>query len=218
MVALRLSPFSFEDGMEQEKVNRIFHVGTIFGRNQAYGSMAKLCSAANAQSIKTIRDDKMYLEVEGNWALFCKKRLGVSRQIADKMIHLLEEFGPSYFALAEIIRITPDQFRLIAPAVAENAVRHGDEVITIEPENAPRLAAAAEDLRRAAGTATPAPPPNRDSLDLSLKKTERSLRDAVKNLEKLNAMELPAYGRSRIRHLVGFGVDRLKKIDLLPRT
>jgi hypothetical protein len=196
--------------MEKEQVNRVFELGAVFGRNQAYGSMAKLCSAANAQSLKKMRDEKIFLEVESNWALFCKRRLGISRQLADKIVHLFEEFGPDYFALAEIIRITPDHYRLIAPAVDGNAIHHDGEAITIEPENAPRLAAAAEDLRRAVETR----PGQRNppALDQSLATTERSLRGALSSLQRLNAMELPADGRKRVRGMIGSSLEALKRM------
>ncbi|HEY1340011.1 MAG TPA: hypothetical protein VGF59_21005 [Bryobacteraceae bacterium] len=197
--------------MDNEKTKRVFELGTMFGRNQAFGSIAKVCSAANAQTLKDIRDQKLYLDLDMNWEEFCKRHLGITRPVADKIIHLLEEFGPGYFALAQLIRITPDHYRLIAPSISGNALQYGGDVITIEPENAPALAAAADDLRRAAEES--GPPPEPDTFEQSLKKAERALRDATLRLQRLSAMNLEAGDRARLQSLVGSGVAKLNRIE-----
>jgi hypothetical protein len=80
-------------------------------------------------------------------AQFCAQYAGVSRSLADELIRNLEEFGPAYFHLAGVTKITPEAFRLIAPAVSAEGVQCGDERVPFTPENAARIAAAVEELR-----------------------------------------------------------------------
>jgi hypothetical protein len=67
---------------------------------------------------------------------------------ANRIIRNLEEFGPSYFELAQLTRITPEQFRAIAPAVRDQKIHAHGEAIALIPENAEKIAAAVADLRR----------------------------------------------------------------------
>jgi hypothetical protein len=82
-----------------------------------------------------------------NWEEFCRQRAGISKSLADQMVRQLDEFGPAYFHLAAITRITPENFRLIAPSVTEQGVQHGSELVVFSAENATRLASAIEELR-----------------------------------------------------------------------
>jgi hypothetical protein len=69
--------------------------------------------------------------------------------------------------LAQFTRISPEAYRIIAPAVTGNAIRWNGEAIELVAENAKRITAAVAELRKAAKEeAAPAPAAStRDRLD-----------------------------------------------------
>jgi hypothetical protein len=84
------------------------------------------------------------------WDQFCEERLGVTSVTANKIVRQLEEFGPEFFTLAQLTRVTPEEYRRLRVAFSGHALLHAGEEIPIEAENGPRLAAAIEELRRSA--------------------------------------------------------------------
>jgi hypothetical protein len=124
-----------------------FDLGTWLGRRQAFGAIAGRCSAAEAECLRRIRHDKLYKGRAEHWSDFCTRHLNMTKQNADRIIRLLEEFGPAYFQLSQITRISPETYRQIASAVSEEGLRvHGD-IIALEPSNSEKLAAAVAQLR-----------------------------------------------------------------------
>jgi hypothetical protein len=103
-----------------------------------------------------MRLEKTYLTLERSWERFCRQHLGVSRAWADRIIGYLEEFGPTYFMLAQATDITPGEYRRIQGSVHGQALLHAGEEIPIEAENAGRLAVAIGELRRAEKAASDA--------------------------------------------------------------
>ena len=87
------------------------------------------------------------------WDEFCPKFLGLSKAQANRLIRYLEELGPDYFELAQLKRVTPEQFRAIAPAVREKNIHVNGEAIALVPENSDRIAAAVAELRQAKSSA-----------------------------------------------------------------
>jgi hypothetical protein len=75
--------------------------------------------------------------------------LNLSRAEADRIIRLLDEFGPSYFELSQSIRISAQTLRAIAPAVSEGVLHHEGEAIPINGDNSRRVAAAVAEIRSA---------------------------------------------------------------------
>jgi len=73
------------------------------------------------------------------WGDFCRQHLGLSRSHADQLIRPLDQFGAAYFHLAEIMRISPDSFRRIAPAVHDDCIEIAGELVPITPENALKI-------------------------------------------------------------------------------
>ena len=143
-----------------DEVAQAVQLGQILGRRQAYVELAGRCSALEAVSIKRLRDAKLYLKLASNWVEFCPKFLGMSKASADRVIRWLDEFGPDYFTLAQLTRVSPDEYRQrIAPAMAEGAIHRGGETIKLIPENTEKVAAAVDQLRQA-----PAPP-DRGTMD-----------------------------------------------------
>ena len=119
-------------------------LGNWLGRGQAFSLIANKCSAAQAQCVKTIREQGAY------------KSLGVSRPHADQLIRRLDQFGAAYFHLAEIMRISPDSFRRITPAIQEDSIEIAGKLVPFSPENALKIKQAV--LALAAGQ--PARPPH----------------------------------------------------------
>ena len=68
--------------------------------------IAGRCSAAQAEGLRRLRDDKQYKRCTEKWDDFCPKYLDISRSEADRTIKLLEEFGPAYFELSHLTRIS----------------------------------------------------------------------------------------------------------------
>ena len=132
-----------------------FDLGEMLGRRQAFGTIAGRCSAADAECLRRIRDQKLYLHRAPTWEEFCPQHLGLSRTHANRIIHLLEEFGPSYFELAQLTRITPEQFRAIAPSVRDQSIHANGGAIALIPENSEKVAAAVAELRREAASTAP---------------------------------------------------------------
>src|SRR5947208_10829640 len=82
--------------MKIPEVNDALGLGTILGRKQVLGLLAGKCSAADVQCLREMRNGKQYRSLGMTWDQFCRKHLGISRGWAEKMIGLLEKFGPQY--------------------------------------------------------------------------------------------------------------------------
>jgi hypothetical protein len=50
----------------------------------------------------------LYLGRAADWAEFCVQDLHMSKDSANRMIRNLEEFGSTYFILAQITQVSPD--------------------------------------------------------------------------------------------------------------
>ncbi len=135
------------------EVAEALNVGMSLGENHAFGLVAARCSAAQAQSIRRIREERLYRSVTPDWRDFCARYLSMSGTQADRIIRLFEEFGPGYFELAQLTRISPETYRAIEPAVKDGGLHLEGEVIELNPENARKVATAVAKLRK---TATPA--------------------------------------------------------------
>jgi hypothetical protein len=129
-----------------------FELGEMLGRRQAFGTIAGRCSAADAECLRRMRDQELFLSRAATWDEFCPKYLGLSRSQANRIIRQLEEFGPDYFELAQLTRITPEQFRAIAPAVHDRRIHAHGEAIALIPENSEQITATVAGLRRDAAS------------------------------------------------------------------
>ena len=137
----------------------VFRLGEVLGSRRALSAIAGRCSAAEAEHMRQIRDEKLFLAKASNWNEFCPKFLGMSKTHANRLIRLLEEFGPEYFDLAQLTRITPEQYRVLAPAVRDHTIEWKGEAIALLPENSDKVASAVEGLRKElAHAAKPARP------------------------------------------------------------
>jgi hypothetical protein len=127
-----------------------FDLGTWLGRRQAFGLIAGRASAADAECLRRIRDQRLYRSKTANWGEFCARYVGASKTQVDRVIRQLEEFGPEFFQLTQLTRISPETYRAIAGQVSQEGLRFEGEMIALVPENAEKVAAAVAELRRSA--------------------------------------------------------------------
>jgi hypothetical protein len=121
-------------------------LGRLLGRREAFATVAGRCSAAEAESLHRIRQEKTYRELGLTWDEFCEKRLGACRRSIDRMLRLFDEFGPQYFHVAQITHVTPDEYRAIAPNISAEGVQVDGDVIALLPENSEQVSAAVAGL------------------------------------------------------------------------
>lgn len=126
--------------------NAAVNLGRWLGRREAFGLIAGRCSAAEAESLRRIRDERSYLQVAKTWAEFCERRLGIHPRKVQRTLRLLDEFGPSYFHVAQMAHVTPDEYRAIARHVSEEGVRLDGAVVALLPENTEQVSAAVAEL------------------------------------------------------------------------
>jgi hypothetical protein len=137
---------------------RFMELGFVLGQNHTFGFVAGRCSAAQVQLIRRLREQKLYKQCCEKWDDFCPRYLNMCRAEADRAIRLLDEFGPSYFELSQITRVSPAVFRAIAPAVSNGVLHHKGEVIALTSENSRKVAAAVAEMRSALPKAKEVPP------------------------------------------------------------
>jgi hypothetical protein len=125
-------------------------LGLLVGQNQTFGLLSGRCSAAFAATLQRLRQEEKYKFLTPRWRDFCAQYLRISGAEADRVIQCWEEFGAAYFDLAQLVRISPQTYRQIAPAIREGALLVEGEPVGLNVENARKLAAAVADLRRAA--------------------------------------------------------------------
>jgi hypothetical protein len=123
--------------------------GKMIGRRQTFSQVAGKCSAADAECLKKTRDQKLYLGFAKSWEACCTKHIGMSRANAERIIGLLEEFGPAYFEVAQLTRVSPETFRQLAPSIHDGTLHHQGEAIALLPENAARVALVVGEHRKA---------------------------------------------------------------------
>jgi hypothetical protein len=128
---------------------QLMKLGITLGQNQTFALIAGRCSAAQAQIVRSLREDKLYKRCCEKWDEFCPKYLNVSRGEADRIIRLLDEFGPVYFEVSQLTRISAGTFRAIAPAITDGTLHHNGEAIALIPENSQKVAAAVAEMRSA---------------------------------------------------------------------
>jgi hypothetical protein len=141
----------------------LLELGLILGQNHAFSLVAGRCSAATAQGLQRLRQEKLYKRCCEKWDDFCPRYLKMSRVEADRTIKLWEEFGTAYFELSQLTRVSPETYRAIAPSIGNGMLHHNGEDIPLKPENARQVAAAVAEMRSALAK-KPAESPERESL------------------------------------------------------
>ncbi len=199
--------------MQDQERDAVLELGTWMGRKQAFASLAGGCSAADAECLRHLREQKKYRALGLSWEAFCKQRIGITRQHADRLIRRLEEFGPQYFRLAQATGITPEEYRRIAGSVSEKGLEHAGELIPIGAEDAPRLIAAVEELRRQAEPQSS--PARAEDLDRAIEKAGRLFRAAVDEIGRVESLPLDAERHKRLFARVVAGIRRLSMVQVV---
>jgi hypothetical protein len=202
---------------QQQQVNEALDLGAWLGRKQAFSLLAGRCSAADAECLRKMRDQKGYKSLGLSWEAFCRKHLGISRTAAEKTISLLNEFGPQYFELTAVVRLTPEEYRRIAPAVTPAGVEHQGRVLEITMGNAPALSEAVHELKQDTGTVV-AEVADDAAFDRTLDRACRSLRIAVQGFDQAAAMNPVSDSRLRLVEELGRASQELFRVmkDTVP--
>ena len=133
---------------EPSQVDDLLAVGMLLGQNQAFGFLGGRCSAAQAESIRRLRNEKLYKRVTEHWKAFCPQYLKMSGTQADSIIRLWQEFGAGYFEVAQLTRVSPETYRALEPAVNQGVLNVNGEQIELTVENSRKVAAAVSEIRR----------------------------------------------------------------------
>jgi hypothetical protein len=123
-----------------------YQLGKRLGRSQAFDMVAKRCSAAEAETLKSIRDSGEYKQLGLTWAQFCAQELGVSKAFADRQIQYLEQFGAAYYRMSEVMQISGETYKLISGSVVDDCIEVKGERIPITRENRKKVTAAVKTL------------------------------------------------------------------------
>ncbi len=174
-----------------------FELGTWLGRRQAFGLMSGKSAAADIQCLRQIRDNKLYRGKAANWREFCTQYVGASKTQVDRQIRYLEEFGPQFFELGALTRISPETYRLLAGRVSAAGLLVDGEVIPLVEENSARIARAVGEFRRRAGGSEARPQP--DGFEAVEKRLDEVIA-RLRGLPNLDARQKIALG-SRLLHL-----------------
>jgi hypothetical protein len=121
-------------------------LGRWMGRREAFGLMAGRCSAADAESLRRIRDEKLYKRLNCTWAEYCMRHLNVERRSVDRAIGYLQEFGPAFFHVTQLTHIGPKDYRSIAPNIGQDGVMLDGTAVTLLPENSQEVSSAVAEL------------------------------------------------------------------------
>jgi hypothetical protein len=127
----------------------LLQLGAILGQSHAFGLIAGRCTAAQVESLRRLREEQLFKRCCESWREFCPKYLKMSRSEADRLIKLFDEFGPTYFELSQLTRISPETYRAIAPAIEDGALHFNGEAIPLNADNSRALAAAIAEMRSA---------------------------------------------------------------------
>jgi len=130
----------------------------LLGQRRAFAAVGGRCSAAHAQLLRRIRDEKLYRAVAPSWRGFCGTHLAITCRHADRLIALLNRFGPTYFEISQLVGLSPRQYLAIQPVLHEHSVLVNGEAISLIPENAPKVLEAVGQLLREARRTKPREP------------------------------------------------------------
>jgi hypothetical protein len=121
-------------------------LGRLLGQRRAFAAVGGRCSAAHAQLLRRIHDEKLYLPIAPSWRAFCGAHLAITCRHADRLIALLNRFGPTYFEVSQLVGISPRQYLAIEPVLREHVVSVNGETVSLIPENAPKVLEAVGEL------------------------------------------------------------------------
>ena len=187
-----------------------FELGQWMGRRQAFALIAGKTAAADVECLRRIRDGNLFRAKGVDWAEFCQKYAGVTSSYANRLIRQYEEFGPNYFDLSRIMRISADSYRKIAEAVGDDGIVFGGETIAISPENSDKIAEAVKALREQAGDANDRSQPPEGGVAAA----RRRLLACVAEMTRLFESGLEDSDREELANAVSSGLLDLRLLSL----
>jgi hypothetical protein len=143
------------------------------GRRETFAMVAGRCSAAEAEHLRELRNGKQYKTVASTWDDFCTRYLHISKASADRIIRLLDRFGPRFFELSNLTRISSEAYTSVAPSMFEEGLRWNGEAIPLLPENAEKLTAAVAEICKTALPVPDPPPSTTELLDALARRTQQ---------------------------------------------
>ncbi len=170
------------------------------------------CSAVQAEWLRRLRDTKQYKNRGGDWGEFCRRHVGLKGPEANRIIQLLEEFGPDYFNLAALAPVTPEEFRTVASKVKGRFFCANGEAVRLVPKNARKIASMVENLRQPAGAGKLGrqSPPTDDRLAL----LEHRCRDLTAEFRTLSRHQSRDVDRLRLAAILRTGLSVLGRIEM----
>src|ERR1019366_7559168 len=97
-------------------------LGRLLGQRRAFSALGGRCSAAHAQLLRRIRDEKLYRALAPTWRAICRTHLAITCRHAAPHIALPNRFGPCYCEASQRLEITPRQYLAIEPVLREHSV------------------------------------------------------------------------------------------------
>lgn len=166
----------------------------ICGQRRALTAVSGRCSASTAALLRNIRNNRLFRPLVSSWEEFCACRIHVSRRHADRIIALLDEFGPAYFELAELTGVTADQYRQIHPVIQQHRDCVTPDGLSLIPERVEEIAEAVDRMLGEAEAA--APPRTRDRSVVSrVDALHRSAARLAAAYRKILDRPIPSYER-----------------------
>jgi len=143
-------------------------LGWWIGRREAFALVAGRCAAADVETLRQIREQKLYKQCNKTWAGYCTEDLHVARRSVDREIGYLEEFGPEFFHVRQMTHITSKEYRSIASHITQEGVRLNGTAVALLPENSQQVSAAVAELLKRSQPKESKPAPV--SFDAALKR------------------------------------------------
>ncbi len=181
-------------------------IGMFLGQQRAFGLVAGRCSAAQATCLREIRDKKLYKNRCPDWDRFCTEYLHMARSHVHHIIGLLDEFGPGYFELAQLTRVSPETYRAIRPSIQDGSLHLDGEAIGLIPANTARVAAAVAAMRKAG---RPQPPKLTDRERLA--QLEQICADVLERFGSLAGARPLRHELAEILVRLQTGLDRIQE-------
>ncbi|HEV2448257.1 MAG TPA: hypothetical protein VGS58_20135 [Candidatus Sulfopaludibacter sp.] len=147
------------------------------GRREALSLVAGHCSAAEVESLRHIKDGRIYEKLGCTWDEYCTRHLHLPRRTADQEIAYLKRFGRPFFTLRQLHRISVREYASIAAHVLEDGVHVDGTVVPLRLQNGGELAGAIETLLRRIEPPAPAAAP--DGFDAILRRL-RTVRQGLR--------------------------------------
>lgn len=196
------------EGAPVEGALPLLELGKWMGRRDAFGQVAGRSSAAEIESLRRIHDGKLYQRLNSTWEQFCAQHLKVSARTVERELAWLRRFGPAFFTLRQLARISPREYAAIAGCIDDQGVRVNGEVIALDPENGEQVARAVKALlEQSRPVETSAAPAKFDSALQRFQAASKALRAFDQELDRRRARAVAKELTRLLSAAVAWGVE-----------